>query len=97
MTRLSEALKLLAGPERIQIRRGKEVLYTGWRGCIQYDAEERAFLKDDPEVERIALNLEITARDYKERGLIPPNEPEIARQYSFKDLELYLYFVIEIK
>ena len=40
---------------------------------------------------------EIKHRLYKERGLIPPYEPDITRQYEFKDLTLFLYYDVFIK
>ena len=63
---------------------------------LAYRDTETDFLKDDPEVKEFGVNLEVTHREYKERGLLPPAEPEIARLYSFKDLEIYLYYEILI-
>lgn len=64
---------------------------------LSYCNAATEFLKDDPEVKEFGVKLEVTARDYKERGLLPPEEPEITRLYSFKDLEVYLYYEILIE
>ena len=106
--RLSEQLKVLLSTDRIRIIQGKrgnrdpeqdpnvKILFCGYLGSIQYTDAETEFLTRDPEVVRMIAHMEIRHKHYKERGLIPPYEPDIARMYKFKDLTVLLYYDIYI-
>lgn len=106
--KLSEQLKVISPPDRIRIIQGKrgnrepdqdpnvKILYCGYVGSLEY-TEEREFLAQDPEVVQLVASLEIRHRQHKERGLMPPYEPEITRLYEFRDLTVFLYYDIYIQ
>ena len=41
--------------------------------------------------------MEVRHKEFRERGLFPPYEPEITRMYEFKDLTVFLYYDIYIQ
>lgn len=107
--RLSEQLKVLLATDRIRIIQGTrgnrdpeydpdvKILFCGYLGSIQYADTSTEFLTRDPEVTHIIAHMEIRHKNFKDRGLIPPYEPDIARMYEFKDLTVFLYYDIYIK
>lgn len=107
--KLSEQLKVIATIDRIRIIRGKhgnreaqfdpdvQILYCGFMGMLQYADAATEFLAQDPEVIRVIAHMEIRHKEYKERGLFPPYEPELTRMYEFKDLTVFLYYDIYIQ
>lgn len=96
--RLSELLDVITGSSRIRIFKDgeKEPLYCDYKGMIVH-AKEAEFPTDDPKVVRLQATPEIRHRLYEERGLMPPYEPEITRQYEFSDLTIFLYYDIFIE
>lgn len=106
--KLSEQLEVIDATDRIRIIRGKRgnrepqfdpdvrILYCGYKGSLCYSDESTEFLAQDPEVIRLIAHPEIRHKQFEERGLFPPYEPEITRMYEFKDLTLFLYYDIYI-
>lgn len=107
--RLSEQLKVIATSNRIRIIQGKpgnrepefdpdvKILYCGYLGSVHYADASTEFLAQDPEVVHTVAHMEIRHRQFEERGLFPPYEPEITRMYEFKDLTIFLYYDIYIQ
>lgn len=107
--RLSEQLKVLLPSDRIRIIRGdrgngdpgiepdSRILYCGYIGMLQHTGAETECLAQDPEVIHLCANVEIRHKEYKERGLLPPYEPDITRMYEFKDLTETLYYDVYIR
>lgn len=95
--RVSELTPFLTGPTRLRVWRGKDMLACNYFGAIDSDADMRAIFKADPQIEKFSVTPEITHREWKERGLMKPMEPEIARTYEFKDLQMLLYYDIYVK
>ena len=106
--RLSEQLKVIATTDRIRIIQGKhgnrepefdtddKILYCGSMGSLEYAENKTEFLAQDPEVVRTVAHMETRHKQFKERGLFPPYEPEITRMYEFKDMTIFLYYDIYI-
>lgn len=106
--KLSEQLKVIATSNRIRIIQGKhgnrdpeldpnlKILYCGYLASIQYADASTEFLARDPEVVHMIAYMEVRHRQFKERGLFPPYEPEITRMYEFKDLTIFQYYDIYI-
>lgn len=106
--KLSEQLKVIATTDRIRIIQGQRgnrepqfnpdvrILYCGNMGSLEYSEDKTDFLAQDPEVNRMVAHMEVRHKQFKERGLIPPYEPEITRMYEFKDLVVFLYYDIYI-
>ena len=106
--KLSEQLKVISTTDRIRIIKGKrgnrepqfdpdvKILYCGYMGSMEYAEGKTEFLAEDPEVVRMVANIETRHKQFKERGLFPPYEPEITRMYEFKDMTIFLYYDIYI-
>ena len=94
--KLSEILSVIGNAERIRLfgKGQTEPFFTEYKGNIELLKSRDEFIEDDPEVVRLQAHPEIRHREYKEHGLIPPFEPDITRQYEFKDLTLFLYYDI---
>ena len=97
--KISELLEVISSSTRIRIFKGdnKEPLYCNYKGMIVHEGEKTDFLTADPIVVRFQATPEIRHRLYEERGLMPPYEPEITRQYEFSDLTIFLYYDIFIE
>lgn len=107
--KLSEQLKVIVPTDRIRIIQGKrgnrdpeydpgnKILYCGWMGQLQHTDAETEFLTLDPEVVRMIAHMEIRHKEFRERGLMPPYEPEVTRMYEFKDMTIFLYYDIYIQ
>lgn len=107
--RLSELLNIMAASDRIRIIQGRygnvepqfntdaKILYCGYLASIEYAGDIQAVLDQDPEVVRMAACPEARHKEFGERGLFPPYEPEVTRMYEFKDLTLFLYYDIYIE
>ena len=50
----------------------------------------------DCEVLQFKVNLEVSHKLYKEKGLIPPFRPDLTPEYSFSDLNVKLYYDVYI-
>ena len=107
--KLSEQLKVIAPMDRIRIIKGEhgnrepqfdpgvQILYCGYMRSVQYEDGATEFLAQDPEVVRMVAHTEIRHKKFKERGLLPPYEPEITRMYECKDMTVFLYYDIYIQ
>lgn len=106
--KLSEQLKVIEPTDRIRIIQGKHgnrepqfdpdvrILYCGYKDSMYYADASMEFLEHDPEVAHMVAHTEVRHKEFRERGLIPPYEPEITRMYEFKDLTIFLYHDIYI-
>lgn len=92
---LKDTLRLLLPSDRLRIIRGKEILYAGYPGNLK--RERNGQLTGEEEVEQLRAVPEIRHRQWKEKGLIPPFEPELTAQYTFSDMEFKLYYDIYLK
>lgn len=105
--KLSEQLSVIHGTNRIRIIKGErssgdperdpncKILFCGYKDLLSYEYEAE-YLKDDPEVTRLIANMEVKHKEYAERGLFPPYEPELTRMYEFNDMTIFLYYDIYI-
>lgn len=96
---LEEGIAVLQNPDRVRIFKDKEQLFIGYRalliadlGTIDKVMEEHG--KD--EVKSFRAIPEITHKQWKDRGLMPPIQPEELAQYSFSDLQMSLYYTFYI-
>lgn len=92
--KLEDVLKLLLPSDRLRIIKGGKMAYIGFLANL-----ERARTEDlaNYEVEKLRAVPELRSKYWKEKGLMPPCEPEELAQYSFSDLEMKLYYDIHIK
>lgn len=106
--KLSEQLEVISPSARIRIIRGQmvgadpaidrntEILFCNYKGMLQHTDSSTEWLTSDPLVVQFRAGMEIRHKEYKSRGLLPPYEPELTRQYEFKDLTVFLYYDIYI-
>lgn len=92
--RLKDLMTLLRNPDRIRIVKGGRDLFVGFMG--QMEEEERQKYADEI-VKRIKGAPEIRHRKWKEKGLMSPLLPDQTADYSFSDLQMTLYHVIELE
>lgn len=50
----------------------------------------------DCEVKHFRVSNEVSHKQYKELGLVPPFKPELTAEYSFADLQVKVYYDIFI-
>lgn len=86
---------VISEASRMRIRRGKEDLYVGYLGVMKHDGEIYERIQD-MEVKHFAADPELNHREWKQRKLMPPLLPNETPDYSFRDLQLTLYYTLEI-
>lgn len=86
---------VISEESRLRIRRGKEDLYVGYLGVMKDDGEIYGRIQD-MEVKHFAADPELRHREWKQRKLMPPLIPNETPDYSFRDLQLTLYYTLEI-
>ena len=89
-----DLITLFRNPDRIRIVKEGRDLYVGFLGMME--EEDRQKYADEV-VKRIKGAPEITHRRWKEKGLRSPLLPDQAADYSFSDLQMTLYHVIELE
>lgn len=93
--KLEEMIAVIQNPDRVRIFKDKERLFMGFRAALiggfgKIDEVMIEHGKD--EVKSFRECPEITHKKWKEKGLIPPVQPEEMAQYSFSDLQMSLYY-----
>ncbi len=98
--KLKEFIDLLENPVVIRIIREetKEQLYMGFLGILRFHIGDTDMDENDMEckVKKFKAIPEIRHRRWKEKGLMPPMLPEQSPMYSFRDLQMELYYDIYI-
>lgn len=94
MINAKEFIGTLTSPDRLRILKGKKEVYVGYLGSMEQS--EKDALANEEMITFRAIP-EITHKQYAERGLIPPSEPDKLAEYSFSDLQMTLYYTIILK
>ena len=93
--KVKELLDVVTNPTMLRIMRGKNDLYTGYKGMVHYEhGNEPEWMEET--VKEFAAVPEIRHKQYREKGLTEPLLPEEMPQYSFSDLMMTLYYTITI-
>lgn len=92
---VGELFEVITSPDRLRIMQQDEELYVGFLGVLKLETEIFDELKDR-EVKKFRAVPEITHRQWKERNLMRPLEPEETPDFSFSDLQMKLYYTIYI-
>lgn len=92
MVKVRDFLETLIGPDRLKIVKGEQVLYLGYKGCMQYSSFPEEYL--DAEMVSFRAEPEIRHKKWKEKGLAAPLEPGQMAEFQFSDLEMKLYYKI---
>lgn len=89
-----EILDTLAPSDHVIIRRGDEQLYNGYAASTVHEDTTKGLMM--ARVKKLTFYPEIRHKQYKEKGLLAPMNPEDTPAYEFKDLVLRLYYIIGI-
>lgn len=73
---------------------GQKIIYKGYKALLTHDHVADAIL--DAQVKRFRASPEIRHKEWKDRGLMPPMEPEKTPDFRFSDLQMTLYYKIII-
>lgn len=92
--KLEELLKILINSDRLRVKKDDKDLYVGNLANLRHNDEG---ITGQEEVERFAVVPETRHKQWKNRKLMPPLEPDVLAQYSFADLEMKLYYTIYLK
>jgi len=92
---VEEFAGLIDRSDRVRIIKGGQEAFTGWLAELVLDSGAYGAVRKEA-VRKFRAVPEITHREWKERGLVPPLEPEETPDYSFSDLRLTLYYTIYI-
>ena len=90
MVTVREFLNTLTGPDRAKIVKDGKMVFLGFKAAIAEIPEEYL----DAEMLLFRSEPEIRHKEWKERGLMPPLQPEETPEFSFSDLEMKLYYKI---
>lgn len=91
-----EFFGLISKSEMLRIVQGGKEIYTGYLGMMVYSGDAVHEAVRDAEIKRFSAVPEIRHRDWRRLGLDSPLHPEEMPQYSFSDLQMTLYYTIEI-
>ena len=86
----------------LRIIRGNEEIYIGYMACFaaplkgEFTGEEYNRYKDE-KIKHFQAHLEITHKEWQERGLMRPLLPEETPDFSFSDLQTKLYYMIYLQ
>lgn len=72
----------------------QETIYKGYKALLEHDPVADAVL--NAQVKRFRASPEIRHKEWKDRGLMPPMEPEKTPDFRFSDLQMTLYYKIII-
>lgn len=94
MIRLKDFLAVLHQSDRLQIIKDGKTIYTGYLALIVHNPQIEAEM--DAVITLFRAVPEIKHKQWRERGLMAPMEPEEMPQYAFSDLQMQLYYTIYI-
>ena len=94
---LQNIVDLLENPDRLRIIKDKEDLFVGWRATLVMDKENEIMQQySETEVKKFRVIPEIRHKQWQQKGLMQPLQPEVLAEYSFSDLQMSLYYTIYI-
>ena len=94
MIRLKDFIAVLHQSDRLQIIKGGKPIYTEYLALIVHNPQIEAEM--DAVITLFRAVPEIKHKQWRERGLMAPMEPEEMPQYAFSDLQMQLYYTIYI-
>jgi len=86
-----EQLGVISSSCRVVIKRADNIIYSNFNAMA--DIGDDIALAD---VKKLTFKPEINHKNWQQLGLMQPLKPEDTPAYSFSDLELRLYYVIDI-
>ncbi|GFI09990.1 hypothetical protein IMSAGC019_01067 [Lachnospiraceae bacterium] len=92
---LEEFVKLLENSDRLQILKDGKEVFVGWLAMLVMHNEMYERMRTDA-VKKFKAIPEIRHRQWKERNLMKPLEPDETPEFLFSDLQMNLYYTIYI-
>lgn len=92
---VEEFAGLIDRSDKVRIIKGGQEEFTGWLALLEMQEGIYGALREET-VRKFRAVPELRHREWKERGLAAPLEPEETPEYSFSDLRMTLYYTIYI-
>lgn len=92
---VKDVMTLLESPDRVRIMQGDVEICNQYFANIRADKELIEKYKD-MQVKRFRVIPEICHKRWKELNLMQPLKPEETPSFSFRDLQMTLYYTILI-
>lgn len=89
-----ELIGVLDNSQRLQVIENDKIIFCGWVALLSH-AENEEHIKA-AQVKRFCPHPEINHKQWKEKELMAPLQPEETPDYYFSDLQLTLYNTIYI-
>lgn len=90
---LEEFVKLLENSDRLRILKDEKEVFVGWLAMLVMHNEMYEEIRTDA-VKKFRVIPEICHRQWKERNLMKPLEPDETPEFLFSDLQMNLYYTI---
>lgn len=94
--KVGEFFGLIANSNMLRIEKDGRGIYTGYLGALLHSETEIYASVRDTEIKHFSAVPEITHKEWERLGLMKPLMPEETAQYSFRDLQMTLYYTIKI-
>lgn len=90
---LEEFAKLLENSDRLRILKDENEVFVGWLAMLVMHNETYEEIRTNA-VKKFRAIPEIRHRQWKERNLMKPLEPDRTPEFLFSDLQINLYYTI---
>lgn len=90
---LEELIGTLENSDRLRIIKNEKEIYVGWLALLVMHNEAYETMRKDT-VRKFKAVPEIRHKQWKERNLMRPLEPDKTPEFTFKDLQMNLYYTI---
>lgn len=91
---VKEQIAVFDSAVSLRIMKDKTELYLGYLANFQYCQDIEAIL--EAEVKKFKAIPDIKHKQWKDKNLMKPLEPNETPKYSFSDLQMSLYYTIYI-
>lgn len=92
---VNEFFDVISEATRLRIQSEKKDLYVGYLGVLRNEAEIYERIRDK-EIKHFAAEPEIRHKKWNQKNLMPPMLPDETPDYLFSDLQMTLYYTLQI-
>ena len=90
---LEDFVYLLENSDMLRLIKYEKVIFVGWLGMLVMHNEMFEEIRTDA-VKKFRAIPEIRHKQWKERNLMKPLEPDKTPEFAFSDLQMNLYYTI---
>ena len=90
---LEELIGTLENSDRLKIIKDENEVYVGWLALLVANNEHYESIRTDA-VKKFKAVPEIRHKQWRERNLMRPLEPDKAPEFAFTDLQMSIYYTI---